>query len=438
MSIQISDITMDPTLSPAEKQSLTKFRSLVEAVLESQNPPGSDWKNISMFQLCESVGVDLSSLAKEGQMLSGLWVIVLRGIRKYMKDEDLKYPTFESFEAAYEDAFPKDDESEKRKLWQVANWMHVLFHLVPAKKNKGLSMLVAPRFVEGWHVKYVTGSGQTHYTANRVKIFEIEGETKAAHRGKLKTKPKKKGSGTPGGQSLSDGSDDGSGTYTMQNRDISLTAADYAHPRKRKVTTHPRREFSADSAISDSLDIRRSKRAKADMARMPPPPIPGRCTTDVLRSASNEDCREAYKEFQSTGVQRDETALLIPDLLRSDSWVNSNAANVPMPLPVPSERNITWGEIPVTNSFPIQQNSYGGMNSLSNLGSISLGSVFMNPTVSTTNIPVIRPETSDVSSVFDGGSPPPNNVFGVEKLSEVFGGFLPAGYQMSVSSQHSN
>lgn len=436
MSIQISDIMMDPTLSSAEKQSLVKFRSLVEAMLESQNPPGSDWKNISMFQLCESVAVDLSSLAKEGQMLSALWVIVLRGIRKYLKDEDLKYPTFESFEAAYSEDFSNDDEPEKRKLWQVANWMHILFQLVPAKKNKGLSMLVAPRFIEGWHVKYVTGSGQTHYTANRVKVFETEGETKAAHRGKLKTKPKKKGSGTPDGQSISDVSDDGGGTNTMQNRDLPLTTADYAHPRKRKVTTHPRREFSAESAVPDSSELRRSKHAKLDMARMPPPPIPGRCTTDVLRFASNEDCREAYKEFQSTGVQRDETALLIPDLLRSDSWVNSGAVNISMPPPVSTERNITWGEIPVTNSSSTQQNPYGGVNPLSNLGSVSIGAVFLNtPTVPQPNVPVMRPETS---SVFDGGSAPINNIFGVEKLSEVFGGFLPAGYQMSVSSQHSS
>lgn len=421
MSIQTSDITMDPTLSSAEKQSIAKFRALVETILESQNPPGSDWKNISMFQLCESVGIDLSSLPKEGQMLSGLWVIVLRGIRKYMKDEDLKYPSFEAFEAAYPDAFPKDDEAERRKLWQVANWMHILFELIPAKKNKGLSMLVVPRFVEGWHVKYVTGSGQTHYTANRVKVFETEGETKAAHRGKLKLKPKKKGVNTPGGRSVSEGSDDAS----LSNDNIPETT----HVRKRKVTAQPsRREFSPESAISDMSDTRRSKRAKADMVKMPPPPIPGRCTTDVLRAASNEDCREAYKEFQSTGVQRDETSLMIPDLLRSDSWLNS-AANVPtIPPPTQTDRNITWGEIPVGPS------SYGGMTSLSNLGSISLGSVYMNNHVLPSSN--LRPENSDISSVFDGNSPPPtNNIFGVDKLSEVFGGFIPAGFQMSMPNQ---
>eukprot|EP01033_Poteriospumella_lacustris_P004944 gene4944-3536_t len=434
MSIQISDILLDPTLTSADKASLTKFRALVETFLEEQNPPGSEWKNLSMFQLCESVGVDLSSLAKEGQMLSALWVIVLRGIRKYTPDENLKYPTFESFKTAYGDEFSRDDEAEWKKLWQVANWMHILFELIPAKKNKGLSMLVAPRFVEGWHVKYVTGSGQTHYTANRVRVFETEGETKAAHRGKLKMKPKTKkgGNGTPHRSSSDD--DEASVGYTMQSRELSMTAADYSHPRKKKVT-HVKRELSADSASTDTSDVRRSKRAKADFARMPPPPIiPGRCTTDVLRQASNDECREAYQEFQSTGVQRDETALLIPDLMRSDSWVNPGAtAGSAVPGPLAAERNITWGEIPVAPTLQSSSNPYG-LSSLSNVGTFSLGSVFMGGNPPPMGGPMgMRPEGSENPSVF-GGSPPPTagGVFSADKLSEVFGGFMPSGFQMSM------
>ena len=74
------------------------------------------------------------------------------------------------------------------------------------------------------------------------------------------------------------------------------------------------------------------------------------------------------------------------------------------------------------------------MTSLSNLGSISLGSVYMNNHVLPSSN--LRPENSDISSVFDGNSPPPtNNIFGVDKLSEVFGGFIPAGFQMSMPNQ---
>lgn len=85
--------------------------------------------------------------------------------------------------------------------------MNILFEYVPAKKNKGLilqvilllficSLLcieisrdfyclkVTPRLIEGWTVKYITGSGQTAATRDRVHIYETEGKVKPFHRGK--------------------------------------------------------------------------------------------------------------------------------------------------------------------------------------------------------------------------------------------------------------
>lgn len=44
--------------------------------------------------------------------------------------------------------------------------------------------------VEGFDAKYVTGSGQTKATANRVHVFEVEGNTKANQRGKIRIKKK--------------------------------------------------------------------------------------------------------------------------------------------------------------------------------------------------------------------------------------------------------
>lgn len=431
-------------------------------------------------------------------MLSALWVIVLRGIRKYLSDSDLKFPTFDDFMASpYGTLFAREDDSEKDHLWNTANWMHILFELLPAKKNKGLAMLVVPRFIEGWHVKYVTGSGQTHFTANRVRVFEIEGDTKACHRGKLKTKPKKKSaSGTPrrststasedSGMSVDDDAVNGTGHYTMAHRELSMTTADYTHHRKRKshAGVSVKREFSAgstDSAEDGGPHLtaeghttrRAAKKARMDMLRMPPPPIPGRCTTDVLRTAENEECREAYREFQSDPVSvapiaREETALLIPDLMRSESWANS-AANISVP-PPSVERNVTWGEIPLVSS---------SSNGSSNMNSLSFGSVFMN------SPPSLKPEgamlgnivhqplnnnihnnmssngplsLSDTASVFGAFSPQPlypqplypnsirnnygsdvnnslpssnqgtGNVVPLDKISEMFGGFMPPAF----------
>lgn len=63
--------------------------------------------------------------------------------------------------------------------------MQLMFAMVPAKKNKGLSITVVPKVVEGCRVKYITGSGQTSATADRVHIYEHEGHVKPYQRGKL-------------------------------------------------------------------------------------------------------------------------------------------------------------------------------------------------------------------------------------------------------------
>ena len=55
---------------------------------------------------------------------------------------------------------------------------------MPPKKNKGLAIQVIPKLVEGYSAKYITGSGQTHATADRVHIYEIEGCVRPFLRGK--------------------------------------------------------------------------------------------------------------------------------------------------------------------------------------------------------------------------------------------------------------
>lgn len=61
--------------------------------------------------------------------------------------------------------------------------MKEAFKYLPARKNKGLAVQIIPKLVEGWNAKYVTGSGQTRATADRVFIFETEGGVTPAHRG---------------------------------------------------------------------------------------------------------------------------------------------------------------------------------------------------------------------------------------------------------------
>jgi len=111
-------------------------------------------------------------------------------MKEHITEDEFKYKTCEEFLDAYGGWFASESEKEKNLLWQTANWMDLLFKMITARKNKGLAMVVIPKVVEGFDAKYVTGSGQTKATANRVHVFEVEGNTKANQRGKIRIKKK--------------------------------------------------------------------------------------------------------------------------------------------------------------------------------------------------------------------------------------------------------
>ena len=90
----------------------------------------------------------------------------------------------EAFLFAYQHHFEQVDDVEKEKLFYVANWMAILFTMVESRGNKGLAMNVIPRLVEGFHVRYNTGGGQSLATSHRVHIYEVEGNVKPIHRPK--------------------------------------------------------------------------------------------------------------------------------------------------------------------------------------------------------------------------------------------------------------
>lgn len=155
----------------------------------------------NIFTLLDNFHVyDLSTLNKEGSCLQALWVIFLRIMRKNLVDDSLfKYKTMTEFLSEYNGDFDKCDPNEQIKLFHTANWMTILFKMVPAKKNKGLAIHVIPKLVEGFSVKYITGSGQTKATADRVHIFEHEGNVKPFQRGKWKNNDEMKKSTPPNG-----------------------------------------------------------------------------------------------------------------------------------------------------------------------------------------------------------------------------------------------
>lgn len=167
-----------------DKSNITRFALFLEEWVRNHGLN----ERYNIFQLLDTFGVyDLSTLNKEGSCLQALWVIFLRIMRKNLDDDSIfKYKSMNEFLSAYRGDFDKIDTSEQVKLFHTANWMTILFKMVPAKKNKGLSVHVIPKLVEGFSVKYITGSGQTKATSDRVRIFEHEGNVKPFQRGKWK------------------------------------------------------------------------------------------------------------------------------------------------------------------------------------------------------------------------------------------------------------
>jgi len=277
-------------------------------------------------------------------------------------------------------------------------------------------------------------------------FFEVEGDTKAVHRGKVKVKPKKKTTpraSSSSGQAFFGGDEENADamdtdekqTPTVQHRELSSTAVDYTQHRKRRHA-HVRREYSmescADSEYSGEPNEQKSaaKKARHDFRSMPPPmpTIPGRCTTEVLLAAANEDLRHTYEEFQKSAVGvppvgvRDESGMLLPDLLRSESFSIWNSS---IPGPPTTERSVTWGEIPLnlgsTNMGPPSVLTQNTLASMSQAYSVSSG--FMN------SPPAVKPEDTN-SALSVTGSPPQatssnnnNSAFDQRQISDVFEGY---------------
>jgi len=99
----------------------------------------------------DDINIPKKSLKKgDDALINALYVCLLDLFKLKLTDADLKYTTREQFLKAYEGKFDFESEHEKTLLWQTANWMSVLFKMVTARKNTGLTIQVIPRLLEGW------------------------------------------------------------------------------------------------------------------------------------------------------------------------------------------------------------------------------------------------------------------------------------------------
>lgn len=171
----------DSQFSPLELAAIQVFFEVCSTSIVNHD---KEKEHEAFFEVARRSGIDLSMYHKEGGFIQALWVIYLASLKCILEETEYKYQTLESFLASYAGAFDKVDNKEKIKLFHTANWMAIMFKLIPARKNKGLAINVVPKLVEGWQVKYVTGSGQKPATALRVLIFQTEGHVKPFHRGR--------------------------------------------------------------------------------------------------------------------------------------------------------------------------------------------------------------------------------------------------------------
>lgn len=65
--------------------------------------------------------------------------------------------------------------------------MDLAFFTIQPRNNKTFILNLIPRIVEGKNARYITGSGQTRPTADRVNLFRMEGNCE-----KIKRPPRRK------------------------------------------------------------------------------------------------------------------------------------------------------------------------------------------------------------------------------------------------------
>jgi len=171
------------TIDRAEVLQTFRAAAQMRAMDRGISPVEHDW---NLMSVADDAGINLFQYSRDGELINNIWVCFLSVMREYLPSGSLKYLTMDAFLAAYP-LFSQYTLEEQKNLWQEANWMAVLFTMIPAEKNKGLVLQVIPHLIEGPHVKYITGSGQTEATASRVMIYEREGNIIVNHRAALRS-----------------------------------------------------------------------------------------------------------------------------------------------------------------------------------------------------------------------------------------------------------
>ena len=175
----VEDILNDTSLA---QPTLKKFVDTAKEIVKNANV-SNNYETWNMDAVLNAAEIAKHNWTKESAMSVALWVLFFAITGEHYPAAQLKYKNVKAFLEAYEGYFNDTDPAEQEMLKNEANWFKVVSTLLPPDKNKGLTIQVVPRLVEGWHAKYVTGSGQTEATKRRVHVFEKEGGVVPAGRG---------------------------------------------------------------------------------------------------------------------------------------------------------------------------------------------------------------------------------------------------------------
>lgn len=123
-----SDTESFPRLSDGEKVWLDKFRQRAEEVVTSNGLTGG----MGLAYIADQIGLDVTILRKDVALTYVLWIELLTILQKHLDAETaFKYKTQDAFLEEYKERFSSEKESEKTKLFKVANWMNIAFKMIP-------------------------------------------------------------------------------------------------------------------------------------------------------------------------------------------------------------------------------------------------------------------------------------------------------------------
>lgn len=123
-----SDSESFPSLTDSEKSWQRKFRQRAEEVIAQAGLV----EGLGLDYIADQIGMDSVPLRKDAALTIVLWVELLEVLQKHLDAETaFKYKTQDAFLDHYKERFAGETGSEKAKLFQFANWMNIIFKMIP-------------------------------------------------------------------------------------------------------------------------------------------------------------------------------------------------------------------------------------------------------------------------------------------------------------------